>query len=535
MKAHRAALAAVGLSLVLLMALAAQATITATLASPTAVVTIHDGSLVMAATPIPRAVRILPLIMKGWLVWVPDIPTPTPTPTLPGGPSEFELEAWRLVNQQRAANGLPPLAWASELWCAAHAHSVDMATNNCFSHSGCLDNSSPWQRITACSYQLAASGENIVAGYPSPASVVQTWMASSGHRANILNPSFRDLGVGYAYNQNSTYWHYWTLDLATRYGPSSSASISIPGPLSAEPATPTPTASPVPTGDLGWQTVYGTVQGVSTSTPVPIAGAVVSYTHFARFGSGSSGSTNTGVDGRYSFAPIYLHDTDEVAVRAEATGYAAQEQQRSGLQVWYNPVFDFALTPWTPTPTPTTRAVFYLPLIMKGWSIWPPGTPTPTLTASPTPSPTPTTTSLATPTTAPTAKPTNTPTATRTPTATSTATPTLLPARPGIDYLIYEGSHEIIAIKNYGGQAQVMTDWKINSMVGNQWYYFPYGYTLAADATVRVHSGPDAISNPPDDLLWTTAYIWNNAGDKAVLYDSVGQEVDSYCYKAGCP
>jgi hypothetical protein len=80
-----------------------------------------------------------------------------------------------------------------------------------------------------------------------------------------------------------------------------------------------------------------------------------------------------------------------------------------------------------------------------------------------------------------------------------------------------------------------MTGWKINSVVGNQWYYFPSGYTLAADTTVRVHSGPDAINNPPGDLLWTTAYIWNNDGDKAVLYNSVGQAVDSYCYKAGCP
>jgi len=111
----------------------------------------------------------------------------------------------------------------------------------------------------------------------------------------------------------------------------------------------------------------------------------------------------------------------------------------------------------------------------------------------------------------------------------------LPPARPGIYYLIYEGSHEIIAIKNYGGQAQVMTDWKINSVVGNQWYYFPYGYMLAAGATVRIHSGPDAISDPPDDLLWKNVNIWNNEGDKAVLYDSVGQEVYSYCYKAGCP
>jgi hypothetical protein len=104
-----------------------------------------------------------------------------------------------------------------------------------------------------------------------------------------------------------------------------------------------------------------------------------------------------------------------------------------------------------------------------------------------------------------------------------------------IAYLVYDGRDERIAITNNGGQAQVMTGWKIHSVEGSQWYYFPSGYTLAAGATVRVHSGPDAIDNPPSDLRWTTAYIWNNDGDKAVLYNSAGQAVDSYCYKAGCP
>ena len=634
MKAHRAFLTTAGLSLTLLVALAAGAALPATQAGPGAAVTVHDSSPAMAATPTSQAVRVLPLITKGWLVWVPDTPTPTPTPTptLPGGPSEFELEVGRLVNQERAANGLPALAWSSELWCAARGHSVDMATHNCFSHYGCLDNSTVGQRVTGCGYHWTMVGENIAAGYTSPASVVQAWMSSPTHRENILNPGFKDLGAGYAYNSSSTYRHYWTLDLAKRSGQSSAASLSRPEPLAAVSATPTPTASPVPTGDLGWQTVYGTVRSATTSTPLPLPGAVVSYSHFARLGGGSSGSTTTGADGRYSFNPIYLHDTDEVTVRAAATGYAAQEQQRSGLQTWYNPVFDFVLTPWTPTPTPTTGFRLYLPLIIKSW-LWPTMCPVDTpepLWVEPVTSPTdqlaqvvtvrighgeavtvtaesgifavtgsfdayenpalvtvtlqantthhlevfgrvrrvvqngcpyggytlstnrdrlgapltivqqsgiatPTATPTATPATTPSATPTSTPTATSTPIATSTATPPPLPPNLGVNYLSYAGSHEIIAITNYGGQAQVMTDWKINSVVGDQWYYFPYGYTRAAGATVRIHSGPDAISDPPDDLLWTRAYIWNDAGDKAVLYGSGGQEVHSYCYKAGCP
>jgi len=248
-----------------------------------------------------------------------------------------------------------------------------MATNDCFSHYGCLDNSTFGQRITGCGYQWTMVGENIAAGYTSPASVVQAWMDSPTHRENILNPGFKDLGAGYAYNSSSTYRHYWTLDLARRSGQSAAASMSRPEPLAAVSATPTPTATntPVPTvspratGDLGWQTVYGTVRGASTSTPVPLAAAVVSYTHTSLVNPGGSGSTTTGADGRYSFNPIYLHDTDSVTVRAAVTGYATQAQQRSGLQTWYNPVFDFLLTPWTPTPTPTASFHIYLPLIMK--------------------------------------------------------------------------------------------------------------------------------------------------------------------------
>jgi competence protein ComEC len=65
---------------------------------------------------------------------------------------------------------------------------------------------------------------------------------------------------------------------------------------------------------------------------------------------------------------------------------------------------------------------------------------------------------------------------------------------------------------------------------GDQWYSFPWGYTLAAGAHVRVHSGPGAVDNPPIDLRWTGTYIWNNDGDEARLYDSRGQLVDSWSY-----
>lgn len=68
-----------------------------------------------------------------------------------------------------------------------------MAANNVFYHSG--------QPV----------GENIGAGYTSPGAAVSAWMGSSGHRANILDPSYTRIGAGYAYSAGSTYGHYWTV------------------------------------------------------------------------------------------------------------------------------------------------------------------------------------------------------------------------------------------------------------------------------------------------------------------------------------
>jgi uncharacterized protein YkwD len=83
------------------------------------------------------------------------------------------------------------------------------------SHTG-SDGSDPGQRITRAGYIWRTYGENVAAGYTTPESVVAGWMQSDGHRANILNPAFRDIGVGYAYGASSTYKHYWTQVFAAR-------------------------------------------------------------------------------------------------------------------------------------------------------------------------------------------------------------------------------------------------------------------------------------------------------------------------------
>ena len=104
-----------------------------------------------------------------------------------------------------------------------------------------------------------------------------------------------------------------------------------------------------------------------------------------------------------------------------------------------------------------------------------------------------------------------------------------------IEALQYETTDEYVQITNRGDAPQEMTGWRIHSVIGDQWYDFPAAYTLAAGASVRVHSGPAALDNPPADLLWALVHIWRNEGDKAILYDNSGTEIDSFCYLDGCP
>lgn len=98
-----------------------------------------------------------------------------------------------------------------------------------------------------------------------------------------------------------------------------------------------------------------------------------------------------------------------------------------------------------------------------------------------------------------------------------------------ITELVYSGSDEFVAIRNAGVIAISLSGYRLQSVVGDQWYAFGE-YTLAPGATVRVHSGPAATANPPSDLLWTNGYIWNNGGDRARLYDPSGRLIASRGY-----
>lgn len=125
-------------------------------------------------------------------------------PQLPDSTLSFEAEVVRLVNEIRAQNGLKPLTANWELSRVARYKSEDMVSNRYFSHTS-PTYGTPFQMIRAFGLSYKTAGENIAYGYRTPAAVVDAWMNSSGHRANILNASYTQIGVGYSPNG-----HYWT-------------------------------------------------------------------------------------------------------------------------------------------------------------------------------------------------------------------------------------------------------------------------------------------------------------------------------------
>ncbi|NNJ07404.1 sigma-70 family RNA polymerase sigma factor [Streptomyces sp. PKU-MA01144] len=134
-------------------------------------------------------------------------PTPTreapaPEPELPSGDAE---QVVALVNAERAKAGCGPVRSNDKLETAARRHSEDMAARGYFDHTS-PDGTDPGDRITAAGYQWSTYGENIARGQQSPSSVMTSWMNSPGHRANILNCSFKELGVGIHDGSGGPWW-----------------------------------------------------------------------------------------------------------------------------------------------------------------------------------------------------------------------------------------------------------------------------------------------------------------------------------------
>ncbi|MGW7553525.1 sigma-70 family RNA polymerase sigma factor [Streptomyces rimosus] len=132
-----------------------------------------------SATPAPR----------------PSSAAPAPAAGSASGQSPFAQQVTALVNTERAKQGCAPVRGNSQLDTAAGRHSQDMDARNYFDHTS-PDGTDPGDRIKAAGYQWSTYGENIARGQRSAAEVMNSWMNSPGHRANILNCAFKEIGIG---------------------------------------------------------------------------------------------------------------------------------------------------------------------------------------------------------------------------------------------------------------------------------------------------------------------------------------------------
>lgn len=137
------------------------------------------------------------LIYPGQKITVPDINHIT----------TLENEVIRLVNSERAKNGLPALKANWQVSRVARYKSQDMIDRNYFSHTS-PTYGSPFRMLESFGISFTAAGENIAMGQRTPAEVMNAWMNSPGHRNNILSSSFTEIGVGLAKSINGRY--YWT-------------------------------------------------------------------------------------------------------------------------------------------------------------------------------------------------------------------------------------------------------------------------------------------------------------------------------------
>ncbi|GAB9471938.1 hypothetical protein Gpo141_00009133 [Globisporangium polare] len=139
--------------------------------------------------------------------------TPAPTTATPSAGLSMQAQMLNAVNAERAAVGLAAFCTNTKLQTAAQLHSEDQAKNNFMDHTG-SDGSTMDQRVTAQGFVWTGVAENVAAGQVDVTAVVKSWMASPGHKANILG-NYKFFGMGYGYNAASTYKYYWTQDFGT--------------------------------------------------------------------------------------------------------------------------------------------------------------------------------------------------------------------------------------------------------------------------------------------------------------------------------
>jgi uncharacterized protein YkwD len=137
---------------------------------------------------------------------------PEDQPDLPGFTVSEVISAHNTI---RAQHGLGSLSGNSALHSAAAGHARYMAANDFVGHRGALGTYAA-ERADAAGYAWVAIGENCAGGGESLQQVMNGWMNSPGHRANILRGDFTEIGVGLVYRDNSTWRHFWVIKFGDR-------------------------------------------------------------------------------------------------------------------------------------------------------------------------------------------------------------------------------------------------------------------------------------------------------------------------------
>lgn len=116
---------------------------------------------------------------------------------------DFQMEVVRLVNIERKKRGLKPLTISNKLFSAANVRANELTRK--FSHTR-PDGSEYITAVESSGYDWSFVAENIAAGQINPSDVMKSWMNSDGHRRNILNPNYKEIGVGFVNYKGTIYW-----------------------------------------------------------------------------------------------------------------------------------------------------------------------------------------------------------------------------------------------------------------------------------------------------------------------------------------
>ncbi len=169
------------------------------------------------------------------------------------------VDLFNQTNQQRAAAGLPALKLDSRLNSSASLKAADMFQYNYWAHVNPATGAQPWQWFTQAGYNYSYAGENLAKDFDTTSGVMTGWMNSAGHKANILNPNYTDVGFAV---QNGTLQGGQTTLVVAHYGSVAGATVAANAPAPKPAATPRPAAAPVATA---------TPAATPTLTPSPSA------------------------------------------------------------------------------------------------------------------------------------------------------------------------------------------------------------------------------------------------------------------------